>query len=618
MINALLAMGLSGSAVTALWLLLYPAAGDRFTPRWHDRMLKLALALFLLPVGPLLRNLAALAGRLAPPPLTGTAPSVIPAAGTPDAAGAAVSALPLPNLTAPALAAAPEAAVTLTQEGLRLLAVLWAAGALGMLVYKAAVYFRFRRRVLSACVRDLTPATAALAEECARAVGFRGRVTVKVNPLVGSPFAMGLLRPAIVLPAGRLDRAELRCVFLHELAHIRRGDLWVRALSLAALVLHWYNPFVYLLSRRLKDAGEQVCDDLVTGGMSRRERYGYGRLLLKSAAADALGDWAAPMSAKGSLKRRLTRIFYGNQMTGRQRAAAALAAALLLTCGAATALTACSGLVAQKDTPAAEGPQTDAPGDLPEDSPAPSQAPDSSPAGSAPPILSYRSDVEDTPGTLPAQPDVTVPESGPSPLDTPEALPQLPDVTAAEPSAQPEPSIQQEPAPSAPAGGQDPAQRSRDEIEAAQREYEAAQAEVDAMDLPGQIAAAGLTYPYPTLDELLAIPAVASLHAGQTPSAGYSYAADGDFPVNANGETYGAYKGGFYAVPDLILAEGTQGEEGYFRQSDMLSSVANSQVDRIICQTLMEYLPNGYLIPLYDCEGAAIGWFHCEGGRSVS
>lgn len=586
MINILLAMGLGGSAVTALWLLLYPAARDRFSPRWHDGALKLALALFLLPLGPILSALSSLAARGDPTP-----PVYSGAVGSVPSAGAAASAAPLPELASPLLSAGTGASppITLPREGLALLALLWAAGALALLLYKTAVRLRFTRRLRALSTRDLTPATAALAADCARAVGYRGRVTVLVSPLANTPFAMGLLRPAVVLPAGHLAPEELRYILLHELTHIKRGDLWVRALSVAAQTIHWYNPFVHVLSRRLKEVSELVYDALTTRDLSRRERYEYGRLLLRSAAG-RMGDWAAPMSSKGTVKRRLSRMFYGKGMTRGQRTAAVLAAVALLTCGCAAALAARNGLVAMA---AGSTPLT-----------AVTTEPAQPPKGGADAVP----DASATPDVPPAE---TV-----SPTQTPEtALSEVRVEVSQTPAADAEPPAAQ---PAAEPAGDDLALRAQAELEAFQRVEEAARAEAEAMDLPGQVAAANLTYPYPTLEELLTIPAVAAWRANGDSTGSAAGTTETPYPRNASGETYGPHRADLWDTPDLIASVGTHGEEGYIRESDYLHYGVDTRTDAILYQMLLDYLPNGYLIPLYDCEGEAIGWFLTGGGGSVT
>ena len=58
-----------------------------------------------------------------------------------------------------------------------------------------------------------------------------------------------------------LDLAQLRHVFLHELAHLKRFDIAVGLLTAVVQTVHWFNPLVWLAFRRMRDDREVACDD---------------------------------------------------------------------------------------------------------------------------------------------------------------------------------------------------------------------------------------------------------------------------------------------------------------------------------------------------------------------
>lgn len=175
---------------------------------------------------------------------------------------------------------------------------------------------------------------------CREALGIRRQAALRCSPLVRTPLVTGLLRPIVMLPAGPFSPEELRYIFLHELTHVKHHDLWVRAGVLAATALHWYNPVVYLLSRRVQTLSEQSYDERVVGSLSRGERYTYGKTILKVLSDMTAGtaEFAAPMSTRRTIERRLMRVLHPKQMSSRVKLLACLAAAAILTCGAAAAL----------------------------------------------------------------------------------------------------------------------------------------------------------------------------------------------------------------------------------------------------------------------------------------
>lgn len=124
----------------------------------------------------------------------------------------------------------------------------------------------------------------ALLEQCRQWVGVSQRVQLIETGAVSSPALYGLLRPCLLMPTGSLEAftdKELRLIFLHELAHLRRKDLWVHGVAGLACCLHWFNPLVWMAARRAGSDRELACDGLVLALTLREEHRLYGRTIVK-------------------------------------------------------------------------------------------------------------------------------------------------------------------------------------------------------------------------------------------------------------------------------------------------------------------------------------------------
>lgn len=80
---------------------------------------------------------------------------------------------------------------------------------------------------------------------------------------VDGPMVVGLLRPCILVPRAltrSLPPEALNDVLRHEIAHIRRGDLWVVAALRGATAVFWWNPLLHAINARLELAREMACD----------------------------------------------------------------------------------------------------------------------------------------------------------------------------------------------------------------------------------------------------------------------------------------------------------------------------------------------------------------------
>jgi TonB family protein len=111
-------------------------------------------------------------------------------------------------------------------------------------------------------------------------LGIKERVRLLLSPVAVTPFALSLPRPTVVLPSAATSwrQEDLRLALQHELIHIkRRDDLW-NMVGTVALVVHWFNPFVWIVRRKLVLEAEKACDDAVL--WCGAEAEGYAHFLL--------------------------------------------------------------------------------------------------------------------------------------------------------------------------------------------------------------------------------------------------------------------------------------------------------------------------------------------------
>ena len=80
---------------------------------------------------------------------------------------------------------------------------------------------------------------------------------------------------------GHFGTDELRHVFLHELAHVKRLDVAVSWLVAFGGIFHWFNPALWFGFRRMAGDREMACDELVLAQVGRRESARYGEMILK-------------------------------------------------------------------------------------------------------------------------------------------------------------------------------------------------------------------------------------------------------------------------------------------------------------------------------------------------
>ncbi|HET6428800.1 MAG TPA: M56 family metallopeptidase [Phycisphaerae bacterium] len=150
----------------------------------------------------------------------------------------------------------------------------WLIGVLALsvrLLLGVAGMHRWRRRV------EALPAHAADAvATLAGRMGLGGFARVFASPLATGPVVVGCLRPMVLLPAAMLTSLPpemLEAVIAHELAHVRRLDLWANLFQRLVETVLFYHPAVWWLSRRLREERELCCDELAVAATGRPLEY---------------------------------------------------------------------------------------------------------------------------------------------------------------------------------------------------------------------------------------------------------------------------------------------------------------------------------------------------------
>lgn len=132
-------------------------------------------------------------------------------------------------------------------------------------------------------------------------------VLVFTNDEIASPLACGLTGPRIYLPT-RMDFGNavlLRHVLAHEAMHIRRRDNWVKSVMLAALLLHWCNPLMWIMAKCLASDLEAACDAAVLKKYDADERKSYAFSLLAMAITGSRTSLLYSAFSKTEVERRV-------------------------------------------------------------------------------------------------------------------------------------------------------------------------------------------------------------------------------------------------------------------------------------------------------------------------
>ena len=74
------------------------------------------------------------------------------------------------------------------------------------------------------------------------------------------PCTYGILTPRIVIPVEEYSDDELRVIILHEMTHYKQRDVVLKFFSYLMLMIHYFNPFAWMVFFKIQKWSEFVCD----------------------------------------------------------------------------------------------------------------------------------------------------------------------------------------------------------------------------------------------------------------------------------------------------------------------------------------------------------------------
>mgnify|MGYP000819987563 FL=1 len=237
MTELLFLMSMSASVLILLCFLLFRLTENRLSARQQYTAMKFVLIFLLLPIGPCLSFFNIVLQEAAQIPSSEMMP-VLPA----------TSGLRLPDAVP---GAAPTEAAALPQLPIssatgQVFTALWGLCAAAILIYKFLRFTKFKRCLRQAGLLEVSPDTQLIFRTCLQKLHIRRAIRIQLSSAVPTPFATGLLKPVIILPGRDFSNREQQYILLHELTHIKFGDLWIRWLSMFASAVHWWLSLIHI------------------------------------------------------------------------------------------------------------------------------------------------------------------------------------------------------------------------------------------------------------------------------------------------------------------------------------------------------------------------------------
>ncbi len=308
-LNWLLNHSAQAGALVLLVLLVQWIFRRRLTSRWRFALWWIVLARLLLPVGP--QSAVSLFNYFHPPvsvqgprysvapsqpqrPIAATTPTLIPQTTTSLAAHEPVftqtepveppaTLNPARNPSPASKPVIPPHATNINDLILPIAIAIWLAGIVVLVMVVLIQILRFQWR-LRHSAKPAAQSLQDLLRACQKEFDATRRIELLETEAVKSPALFGLFRLRLLLPKGfgaGFTQSELRYIFLHELAHVKRGDLWLNWLVTVLQITHWFNPLLWFGFARLRSDRELACDELALLRAGEKTGTSYGETVVK-------------------------------------------------------------------------------------------------------------------------------------------------------------------------------------------------------------------------------------------------------------------------------------------------------------------------------------------------
>jgi bla regulator protein blaR1 len=143
-------------------------------------------------------------------------------------------------------------------------------------------------------------------------INLKKKVAFGESGSVSVPVAMGFFKPVILFPfeiLSGLPQEQVEAIIAHEIAHIKRYDIFINLFQSAAEIIFFFNPFVWWISGKIRLEREYCCDDIAVSQCGDELIYAKALANLESLIESNMPLFAVPLFKNhNQLLRRINRM----------------------------------------------------------------------------------------------------------------------------------------------------------------------------------------------------------------------------------------------------------------------------------------------------------------------
>lgn len=213
---------------------------------------------------------------------------------------------------------------------LNIASCIWLVGVVSIALFFLIILWKFKTKITKL---EQTPdlKIVSLLEECKKKLSINRNIPIYACDDFKTPCIFGVLKPKIYIPKYKYstdDYKYLSHIFLHELIHYKRKDLIYNFLGTIAILIHWFNPMIWFIAKRMKLQREYACDTYVLEILGKEESIEYGMTLINFSefisSSRKVPQLAVFFETKNQIRRRIKMIKNFKKGSYRMSAAAVI------------------------------------------------------------------------------------------------------------------------------------------------------------------------------------------------------------------------------------------------------------------------------------------------------
>ncbi|AJD32531.1 M56 family metallopeptidase [Clostridium sporogenes] len=165
---------------------------------------------------------------------------------------------------------------------LNIASCIWLVGVFSIALFFSIILWKFKVKISNLeQIEDLK--IVSLLEECKKKLSINRSIPIYACADFKTLCIFGVLKPKIYIPKYKYstnDYKYLSHIFLHEMIHYKRKDLIYNFLGTITILIHWFNPIIWFIVKKMKLQREYACDAYVLEILGKEESIEYGMTLI--------------------------------------------------------------------------------------------------------------------------------------------------------------------------------------------------------------------------------------------------------------------------------------------------------------------------------------------------